>query len=511
MRRKICSLMAAFTLCCSVIMSPVVALPVQATALPIPIGAADTETLMIIWNLLMNGLLVSGVDPASLNYESEKALFNSFMGGLSDSLIGGNPFMEVTYTADGAVYYMEYNDFPDSWYDGTGALQIPDELAWADYRVIDGGGGSDPDGGDNQDPEEPYSDVISFCMGNGFLGYMADWISSLWNGAVEGLNPDDYYFPSADDLPQYQFKGAYERDADGNYVVRGCMLKDASSFYVIIELLDSFVNPVVAVSSSTFPVYFNYFTLNNTSLSPVMVRYEDSYYNTDGTLQRTSSGRSYNTYAISEYSMNFPIFASEEAALAYLQGLATDAPLNGLCYDYPALAEAVPSVLSAYASGVQVSPNSLPALNAAINAALEALPEPAPAIDPAENTEAYVQAVTDAAVSVAPAPAPDPDPEPAPNPDPDSGMEIVKNYQFDLTQVFPFCLPFDLIRFLEALAAEPEAPRFELPFVVPSLGIDITYVIDLSFMDDVMEIFRYCELVGFAFALIMLTPKMIKW
>ena len=202
MRRKICSLMAAFVLCCSVVMSPVAALPVQATALPIPIGAADTETLMIIWNLLMNGLLVSGVDPASLNYESEKALFNSFMGGLSDSLIGGNPFMEVTYTADGAVYYMEYNDFPDSWYDGTGALQIPDELAWADYRVIDGGGGSDPDGGDNQDPEEPYSDVISFCMGNGFLGYMADWISSLWNGAVEGLNPDDYYFPSGDDLPQ---------------------------------------------------------------------------------------------------------------------------------------------------------------------------------------------------------------------------------------------------------------------------------------------------------------------
>ena len=505
MKRRICSLMAAFTLCCSVIMSPVVALPVQATALPIPIGAADTETLMIIWNLLMNGLLVSGVDPSSLNYESEAALFNSFMGGLSDSLIGGNPFMDVTYTADGAVYYMEYSEFPDSWYDGTGALQIPDELAWADYRVIDGGGGSDPDGGDNQDPEDPYSDVISFCMGNGFLGYMADWISSLWNGDVEGLNPDDYYFPS----DQYQFKGEYERDADGNYITRGSMLHMMGSSYYLYDLYTSYSYPVVAVATSD-PATFWFYRLYDTSLSTVRMYYNYTYFN-NSVEQWTEGSNATYILGVNEYSLNFPVFSTEEAALAYLQGVATDAPLNGLCYDYPALAEAVPSVLSAYASGVQVSPNSLPALNAAINAALEALPEPAPAIDPAENTEAYVQAVTDAAVSVAPAPAPDPDPEPAPNPDPDSGMEIVKNYQFDLTQVFPFCLPFDLIRFLEALAAEPEAPRFEMPFVVPSLGIDITYVIDLSFMDDVMEIFRYCELVGFAFALIMLTPKMIKW
>lgn len=85
------------------------------------------------------------------------------------------------------------------------------------------------------------------------------------------------------------------------------------------------------------------------------------------------------------------------------------------------------------------------------------------------------------------------------------------SFTADLTEIFPFCLPFDLIRFLDALDAEPVAPCFEIPFVVDVLDINMSVEFDMSFMDDAVAVFRIGELGCFIIGLILVTQKLIKW
>lgn len=502
MKKRLCAVMAALVLCGSSVLS----FPVPVRAASLPIALADEGT-MLLWDIFMQCLVAAGVTEA-LDYNDEVVLFTAFV---NDVTLPENACLDGVKVrlADGSTMSMT-EALANGYTEGTGALQIPDEETWSKFRVIDGGGS-----GDNQEPEGPYEEISDFTLNGAFFSYVADWIVSLWNGEVEGVNPDDYYFPSADEmLIPYQFKGAYEMDADGNYILSGNGMRSVSANdNRILTIQDACSVPIVLVDTAENGYIDGFFcTLNyeQTALSTIQIQYTLDYYNSTWELTSSTVGRSsFLPLSVLDFYINIPFFTSEDAALAYLQGVASEAPLNGLCYDYAALAEALPAVLSPLAD-VAVSPNALPAVSAAIRAAAHALPEPEPALDPTENTEAYVQAVTEAVVAVAPDVAPDAAPETDPALDP-TDIEIVNNYKFDLTQVFPFCLPFDLIRFLEALAAEPEAPRFEIPFVVPALDINENLIIDLSFMDEAMEIIRFCELVGFCFALIMLTPKMIKW
>lgn len=83
-----------------------------------------------------------------------------------------------------------------------------------------------------------------------------------------------------------------------------------------------------------------------------------------------------------------------------------------------------------------------------------------------------------------------------------------------LSEVFPFCIPFDLIAFVGVLKAEPEAPRFSLPFKYPTgfnewgeSSIDI----DLSSFDSIALLVRKFELLIFCLALVLITrDHMIK-
>ena len=79
-----------------------------------------------------------------------------------------------------------------------------------------------------------------------------------------------------------------------------------------------------------------------------------------------------------------------------------------------------------------------------------------------------------------------------------------------LQDVFPFCIPFDLIDFLNVLDAEPEAPRFEWEFEYVK-GKVYKFDLDLSRFETVAAAFRTFELLGFCLALILITrDKMIK-
>ena len=110
---------------------------------------------------------------------------------------------------------------------------------------------------------------------------------------------------------------------------------------------------------------------------------------------------------------------------------------------------------------------------------------------------------------VEPEPAPE---EPIPTPTPPSALD---GYILDgLTDVFPFCLPFDFIDFIDVLSAEPQAPKFTLPIPVPDGkgGFNMDGIeVDFSQFDYLARIFRLGETLVFIVGLILVTrQKMIR-
>lgn len=81
--------------------------------------------------------------------------------------------------------------------------------------------------------------------------------------------------------------------------------------------------------------------------------------------------------------------------------------------------------------------------------------------------------------------------------------------------VFPFCIPWDLVRGIKLLAADPVAPRFEIPFNVPSFGevfpgYEGTVVIDFAEYDKYFKIVRWGTFMISMFGICFLTFKIVK-
>lgn len=79
-----------------------------------------------------------------------------------------------------------------------------------------------------------------------------------------------------------------------------------------------------------------------------------------------------------------------------------------------------------------------------------------------------------------------------------------------LEKKFPFCLPFDVYYFLDALDAEPRAPAFTIVIPLHNFGFeDYSLKIDFSQFDPVFKVVRGCELFLACFGLVFVTKKMI--
>ena len=135
---------------------------------------------------------------------------------------------------------------------------------------------------------------------------------------------------------------------------------------------------------------------------------------------------------------------------------------------------------------------------------------------------------------------PDPNPNPNPNPNPDPGTnpqptlkpnptgtpedptpeQEASPYKADLREVFPFCIPFDLIHLLKVFEADAEAPVFEFPLDIeldnPWTGEKVvdyhhTFELDMSDYEPVIKILRIFQVVFFIIALMLITrQQMIK-
>lgn len=80
----------------------------------------------------------------------------------------------------------------------------------------------------------------------------------------------------------------------------------------------------------------------------------------------------------------------------------------------------------------------------------------------------------------------------------------------DLSQFFPFCVPFDLIRAIKTLQAKPVAPKWVLPIKSDRFNIDEEIIIDMSQFEDLAVIFRIGMTLLFIVGLIIATRGLIK-
>lgn len=96
---------------------------------------------------------------------------------------------------------------------------------------------------------------------------------------------------------------------------------------------------------------------------------------------------------------------------------------------------------------------------------------------------------------------------------PEVDVGNIGDYTLDLTNIFPFCLPFDFIDFLNILSAEPETPYFEYDMPLPGgiNGGSYKFVIDLSPFDNAAALMRKMETLAFIIGLVFITrEKMIR-
>lgn len=262
----------------------------------------------------------------------------------------------------------------------------------------------------------------------------------------------------------------------------------------------------------------------------------DVYYNSgrivhEKTVSSSGFGSSLSATGVN-INTNFPVFATEAAAISYLEGTGpvTDALnyakiyreadwlsdnwagllIDPLCDMGLSLSQliAIAKQLGLHAIGNNLTPQQLYELLKALLAGenLGVLPEIPPSPSPVPGTDPKPDPIY--------LPSPDAHPIPNPGTDPDPGEDPdmqMSDYQVDLRSLFPFCIPFDFIALLNALDADPVAPCFTFPVVIPALDYREDVKLDLSIFDDVAKVIRICEKVSFLIFLMFATSKVIRW
>lgn len=514
------------------------------------------EFYMVLLQVAETAMHVSGANNGFNNKEAMEAIGDGVQGYFVTSMSEGVDFefqttdgqtfksysnsgyrgglVEYT-TADGQTYKLSGDKFTSLLLNGTITLD-PDiyndtedkptvnkddeyvknmkamfDAKWEELKEIgfDDGSGGDPTPSPSPDPKKVFTKIALVSLGTSLIAVAGAFVKDLFDGKVEGIDPDNYI--------NLGFSGKLDQDATGNYIVKGQITKyDPNDYFQTYVFDTTYQSPVVAYisfgnGSSSYDVLWFAIQWGNGVFNPKF-DFNVNYYDASGDLYSTST--SYTSGIASgvldrsiDYSLNIPVFDSMEHAKAYLQSGTLSGLLNGEAYDFPDLVKSVPEVLQPL-TGTKFSPSLLPGINTAVSNAVKALPETS--TDTKANTETYKKTMTSTITDVAPKTEVVPQPSTTPGTETGEGTEG-EAYKRDLRLIFPFCIPFDFIHFIKALSADPVAPCFKIPIKLDSLGIDMVLELDLAWMDPVMEIFRLGELGCFVIMLMAATKKMIGW
>lgn len=495
------------------------------------------EFYMVLLQVTETAMHVSGANNGFNNKEAMEAIGDGVQGYFVTSMSQGVDFefqttdgetfksyhnsgypgglVEYT-TADGQTYKLSGDKFSTLLLNGTITLD-PDiyndtddeptvdkddeyvknmkamfDAKWEELKEIgfDDGSGGDPTPSPSPNPKKVFTKIALVSLGTSLIAVAGAFVKDLFDGKVDGIDANNYYTGLG-------FLGKLDQDADGKYILNG-YVSDGIYEYLFSS---SYEYPVICyVINGSTGIFRGYHNKSFIQVKPAYQLFKN------GSLDRTGTVGSF-SLSSETYRFNIPIFDSEDHALAFFNTGSLEGLLNGEAYDFPDLVKSVPEVLQPL-TGTKFSPSLLPGINTAVSNAVKSLPETS--TDTKANTETYKETMTSTITDVAPKTEVVPQPSTTPGTETGEGTEG-EAYKRDLRLIFPFCIPFDFIHFIQALSADPVAPCFKIPIKLDSLGIDMVLELDLAWMDPVMEIFRLGELGCFVIMLMASTKKMIGW
>lgn len=440
LKKRIVPLVLAVVIFATSVVSGPASLTAQAASVAVS-PEMSVEFVMMLYNIFETISIASGIKDGLDDYESGMSLFEAFISFL-DSL-AYDPFKEFTiYGPDGSVMTQEDMDALLASAVGAGKLKVkPNEGEFAKYRVLTGGltptPSPDPSAspspspipgpghGTDLNPNIPKRAIRSFAMGTDmqFQRTVADFLEYVQNNGVPEVDPAEYYGQG--------FDGNFEKNADGNYFISGYVYThlirngEVVSAHYNMDESYAFSRPVVAAFSAENSISFYSYS---SSLSIVRCKANYCFYDSNGVA--ISSVNNVGVATIStvagyefEYSLNVPVFDSQESACAFLKDGDISGLLNSVSYDYHSMTAAAPDTLENL-SGTKLDPAKVPAMNNAMKEAANGV-EATGTDKEANNAEmiaAVKAAVAEALAEAQPDPAPEPtaapDSEPSTAPDP---------------------------------------------------------------------------------------------
>lgn len=146
-------------------------------------------------------------------------------------------------------------------------------------------------------------------------------------------------------------------------------------------------------------------------------------------------------------------------------------------------------------------------------------PDPDPEPDPKPGGKDDKEKDTETDI-VPPIPHPDTDIDPVPPPDntednseddddidPDPVPAITSKYG-DITKLFPFCIPFDLVKLIKGLSAKKAPPVFHFEYKFKAIHYNFVVDVDLSDYEKYVKIFRYGMQIFYIIALMFMTARL---
>ena len=398
-------------------------------------------------------------------------------------------------------------------------------------QKMNGGGGSG--GGDSGDSGNNSSKGTKVKIGTGILASVTALVVSLTSGKSGNEKIDSLMGTS--ETPSYT--GSYSYDTvTKKYVYKGYADYNSSkdlaylSYYFLEDTYGEKIAGVLRKDYSGSPAYW-YNTVsfielgnNNGVLFPKLC-VRRKVYKSNGNLYDSTARYETSITAIESIpSVNFPVFSTQEEAIAFLKGETDDStainkePKKLVWADVKSMAGKLPSTFNSLTNlpiGKALSSNALKDFNKDMtNYRKTASP------DDLTNTDTLTKVATETMQkeveknTVDEKEKEDEDTKPAPMPEyptPDKvdidGSEATRDWRL----VFPFCIPFDMIDLYRVFVAEPQAPHWEIPLKSETFNIDYTFVIDFEQFEVLAEIFRTFQIILFILGLCMITSKVIKW
>ena len=525
-------------------------------------GAVYAAANILTWELLQTYLYgIAGqqaYDAYANDAEAQEALYADYCDWWETTKKGtAMGFVGLVYMADGVTQgAMKLSTQASDVYSyyktaGSSALQEMQDEAYKQWQVIKGGlkeSGNEPQASPTPTLGKEATKIIGISGIGTLIGCIGGYIKELVSGNRGEVSEA---FLGTDGVSTGYFGGSYNFDELNNcyFMCNGTNVLDVTCSEInspialrvniggeVYSRLAGYIYGSVSYDNETYcNVIFGRY--NNVTGQKQLVTSELEYF-ANGSWKELFGYRLLLKQEEVSFFSDIPIFASEAEAVAYMQTgdlsncinyfNEADIPSrdNWLNYDLAGISAQLEQILQALTTLPTITTDDLAGFAAGVSAGINANMANIQAMTQAQlqqfmanlNTENAKKTATQVLSETSPYDdtleddtTNDNTATPVPTTDPlIEEKQTNGKMMVDLSKFFPFCVPYDLVRLIKVLDAEPKAPKFETTLKYDKLGINEKITLDLALFDDVASVCRLCELILVILGLILVTRDLIR-